>query len=69
MGCCHPLRPGERNHVRERRVRARLNPTTSPQGLTTKIGIDATVPFPRTHKYDRVKFEGGRPPKLEISDK
>jgi 2,5-furandicarboxylate decarboxylase 1 len=46
-----------------------LNPTTSPQGLTTKIGIDATVPFPRTHKYDRVKFKEVDLRNYEISDK
>jgi 3-polyprenyl-4-hydroxybenzoate decarboxylase len=46
-----------------------LNPTTSPQGLTTKIGIDATVPLPRTHRYDRVKFKEVDLRNYEISDK
>ena len=33
-----------------------LNPMVE-GGLVTKIGIDATAPYPRTSAYERVKFK------------
>jgi 2,5-furandicarboxylate decarboxylase 1 len=33
-----------------------LNPMVE-GGLVTKVGVDATVPFPRTSAFERVKFK------------
>jgi len=44
-----------------------LNPTTSKEGLVTKIGIDATAPFPRPAKYERVKYQEIDLKKYDIS--
>ncbi|MPM82265.1 Phenolic acid decarboxylase subunit C [bioreactor metagenome] len=43
-----------------------LNPVTQ-NGLTTKIGFDATVPHPRPKEYERVKFKGVEINKYKIT--
>lgn len=37
--------------------RTNPNPIVDEAGLVTKVGIDATVPYPRTNRFERVQFK------------
>ena len=56
MGCSYAVDDPERDMILVRDARGHeLNPITD-NGVGTKIGIDATAPYPRPWEFQRLRY-------------
>ena len=52
-GPVYPVQPGVRQHQRAAHVRGPLDPSSHPQGITTRLILDATTPVPPDDRGDK----------------